>query len=143
MLKRHPECIIVELTDVDVEPLEGLPPNHIPITPKRTDRPIQVTVPGKKEKVDVYRIHFPLVPCYSYTAHKSQGKTLSNAVVDLVPITRSIDIEFSYVPLSRVRRLDDLTVLRPFDPSVLKVPVNEGCAAMMEEFKARDLCKDM
>ena len=29
-----------------------------------------------------------------------------------------IGIEFAYVPLSRVRRLVDLTILRMFDPSV-------------------------
>ena len=82
----------------------------------------------------------------SRSAHKSQGQTLSKAIVDLVPVhgkTGGIGIEFAYVPLSRVRRLEDLTILRPFDPSVLKTPVNEGCAAMMDEFKKRDLAKDL
>ena len=52
-------------------------------------------------------------------------------------------IEDAYVPLSQVRRLEDLTVLRTFDPSVLKAQVDEDCDAMMKDFKARDLCKDM
>jgi hypothetical protein len=76
--------------------------------------------------------------------------TLGKAIVDLVPQTRKgrrkpdpVGIEFAYVPLSRVRRLVDLTILRMFDPSVLKVQVNAGCKAMMEEFRARDKCKDM
>ena len=100
--------------------------------------------------VTVKRRHFPLVPRFSVTSHKSQGMTLDRAIVDLVPPIRkgrskpnSVGIEFAYVPLSRVRRLEDLTILRPFDPSILKVPVNKGCYAMMEEFRARDLCKDM
>ena len=147
-LKHPPECIIVELDDVNVEPLEGLPANHIPITMKKSNGPISVTVGkttcGKDKKVNVYREHFPLVPSFSYTAHKSQGKTLPKVVVDLIPHTKNpVKIEFAYVPLSRVRRLDDLTVLRAFNPNVMKAQVNQGCAAMMEEFKARDLCKDM
>ncbi len=54
-----------------------------------------------------------------------------------------IEINFSYVPLSRVRTLNDLTILQPFDPSILKARVNKDCAAMMDEFKARDVCRDM
>ena len=143
-LEHHPEYIIVELDDVDIKPLDGLPPNHVPITPVK--KSFSVNVPGKNEKVSVNRTHFPLVPRFSCTAHKSQGQTLSKAIVDLVPVhgkTGGIGIEFAYVPLSRVRRLEDLTILRPFDPSVLKTPVNEGCAAMMDEFKKRDLAKDL
>jgi hypothetical protein len=148
-LKHPPDCIIVELDDISVEPLEGLPANHIPITMKKGNRPISVTVgkttAGKDKKVNVYREHFPLVPSFSYTAHKSQGKTLPKVVVDLIPnnTKNRVKIEFAYVPLSRVRRLEDLAVLRPFNASVLKAQVNQGCAAMMEEFKRRDICKDM
>ena len=144
-LDHQPDYVVVELDDVDVKPLDGLPPNHIPIAPMKKNFSVQV--PGKKkEKVSINRSHFPLVPRFSCTAHKSQGQTLSKAIVDLVPVhgkTGNIGIEFAYVPLSRVRRLDDLTILRPFDPSILKAPVNEGCAAMMEYFKKHDLAKDL
>ena len=140
-LKQHPDYIIVELNDITVKPLDGLPPNHVPFVPIK--KSFSVYMPGKQKKVNVNRTHFPLVPRFSCTAHKSQGQTLSKAIVDLVPLTKGIGIEFSYVPLSRVRRLEDLTILRPFDPSILKAKVKEGCAAMMEEFKARDKCKDM
>jgi ATP-dependent exoDNAse (exonuclease V) alpha subunit len=115
----------------------------------KSKRPIQVTVgqtaAGKPKKVNVTREHFPLVPSFSYTAHKSQGKTLPKVVVDLRPTNtkNKVKIEFAYVPLSRVRRLEDLNILRPFNPCVLKAQVNQGCAAMMEEFKARDLCKNL
>ena len=141
-LEEHPDYIIVELDDINVEPLHGLPPNHIPIVPVK--KSFSVHMPGRKKAVNVNRNHFPLVPHYSCTAHKSQGKTLSKAIVDLVPLkTKGIGIEFAYVPLSRVRRLEDLTILRPFHPFILNAKVNQGCAAMMEEFKQRDLCKDM
>ena len=140
-LEQQPEYIIVELDDIDVKPLDGLPLNHIPILPMKKD--FKVSMPGKQKKVSVNRVHFPLVPLFSCTAHKSQGKTLSKAIVDLVPTRKPKGIEFSYVPLSRVRKLEDLSILRPFPPSVIKAKVNEACAAMMKEFKARDLCKDM
>ena len=140
-LEHMPEYIIVELDDISVEPLDGLPPNCIPIEPM--DSSFQVEMPGKQKKVSISRSHFPLVPRLSCTAHKSQGQTLDKAIVDLVPEFTPSGIEFAYVPLSRVRTLDDLTILRPFDPSVLKMQVNEACAAMMEEYKERDLCKHM
>ena len=105
-----------------------------------------VTLKGKRKPINIKRRHFPLVPRFSCTAHKSQGQTLSKAVVDLVrpkEMKGAVEINFAYVPLSRVRTMKDLTILRPFDASVLKADVNEGCAAMMEEFKARDKCRDM
>lgn len=141
-LESPPDHIIVELEGINVRPLEGLPPNHVPIT--RISQGFQVRLPSVKNAKNVNRCHFPLVPRYSCTAHKSQGQTLNRAVVDLTPVTdKQVGIEFAYVPLSRVRRLEDLTILRPFDPSILMVDVNDGCKAMMEEFKRRDLCKDM
>ena len=140
-LEEHPDYIIVELDDINVKPLDGLPLNHIPIVPKK--KSFSVYMPGKQKDVSVNRTHFPLVPRFSCTAHKSQGKTLSKAIVDLVPLKRGVGIEFAYVPLSRVRRLADLTILRPFNPSILRAKVNKGCAAMMEEFRRRDLCRDI
>ena len=53
----------------------------------------------------------------------------------------NIDISFAYVPLDRVRSLSDVTMLRPFDISVLMKPVNADCADMMEDFRNRNLCK--
>ena len=141
------DYIIVEFDDIKVKPLPGLVLNHIPITPQKTEFSVYV---GNSKSVSVNRLHFPLVPRFSMTSHKSQGATLSKAIVDLVPPIRQgkrkpdpIGIEFAYVPLSRVRRLVDLTILRMFDPSVLKVQVRKSCFAMMEEFRARDKCKDM
>ena len=141
-LQHTPDCVVVELDDVNVRPLDGLPPNHVPIVTQRGSFQIYM---GRKESISVNRRHFPLVPRFSCTAHKSQGQTLSKAIVDLVPQPgiKSVGIEHAYVPLSRVRRLQDLTILRTFDPSILKAQVNEDCAAMMEEFKAKDICKGM
>ena len=139
-----PDCIVVELDDITMKPLDGLEPNHVPIFPKKGN--FKVKIRGRDNTISINRTHFPLVPRFSCTAHKSQGQTLTKAIVDLVLQTGKkgeMEINFAYVPLSRVRRLQDLTILRPFDPSILRAKVNEGCVAMMEEFKARDACRDM
>ena len=94
------------------------------------------------------RKHFPIVPRFSVTAHKSQGLTLEKAIVDLVPNPKyrgtQQEVSFAYVPLSRVRRLEDLTILREFPASVILNPrEDEGRRLMMQQFKEMDLCKDM
>ncbi|CAF4193097.1 unnamed protein product [Rotaria sp. Silwood2] len=42
------------------------------------------------------------------TTHKSQGQTLNKIIVDLVTPPGSVEVASIYVPLSRVKRLDDL-----------------------------------
>ena len=138
------DFIVVELDDITVKPLRGLDPNHIPIFPMKKN--FSVSVKGRKNKFSVNRCHFPIVPRFACTAHKSQGMTLDKAIVDLVPqpnLKSPIDINFAYVPLSRVRRLEDLVILRPSDANVIKVKPNPACLAMMEHFKTMDKCKDM
>ena len=142
-LKYAPDYVIVEVDDVHMTPLEGLQPNHVPIFPLK--KSFGVRMKGKKKDMNVNREHFPLVPRFSCTAHKSQGQTLSKAIVDLVPQPGRkgpVQINFAYVPLSRVRTLKDLTILRSFNPEVLRAKIDKGCVDMLEEFKQRDECKD-
>ena len=76
-----------------------------------------------------------------------RDKLLGKAIIDLVPNPKfkgRLDVSFAYVPLSRVRRHEDLTILREFPVSViLNLEENAARKAMMEEFKERDLCKGM
>ena len=143
-LDNMPDCVIVEVDDVNMNPLHGLAANHVPIFPKA--KSFEVKIPGRKEKIKINRKHFPLVPRFACTAHKSQGQTLTKAIIDLVipeGNKGAVEINFSYVPLSRVRALKDLTILRPFDRSILEAPINEGCVSMMNEFTLQDECRDM
>ena len=55
------------------------------------------------------------------TTHKSQGQTIAKIIVDLVTPPGPIEVASVYVPLSRVKRLDDLLVVRPFEFSSLQV----------------------
>ena len=138
------DCIIVEMEGVTVRPLDGLDRNLIPIYPDKGE--FEVSTKGTEDKVRVNTHHFPIVPRFSCTNHKAQGQTLDKAIVDLVKPEkhRGNDLSFAYVPLSRVRRLEDLTILRDFDPKFIKdlrpVP---GCIEMIEHFKTMDLAKDL
>ena len=58
------------------------------------------------------RMQIPLIPAFAMTAHKSQGQTLNKAIIDLDSCRGS---EAPYVMASRVRSINDLLILRPFD----------------------------
>ena len=145
------DCVITELEDVSARPPRGLQPNHIPIFPQDGNFDVLLKKRnrnGKRKKVKVIRKQFPIVPRFSITGHKSQGATLTKAIIDLVPNPknngRQEEVSFPYVPLSRVRRLEDLTILREFPASVILNPKeNEGRKRMMTHFKEIDLCKGM
>ena len=80
--------------------------------------------------ITIKRKALPLVPAYSMTTHKSQGQTIAKIIVDLVTPPGPIEVASVYVPLSRVKRLDDLLVVRPFEFSSLQV---RPSVAQMEE----------
>ncbi|CAF1281016.1 unnamed protein product [Adineta ricciae] len=73
-----------------------------------------------------------LVPAYSITIHKSQGQTLNKVVIDLKLPKDTDDIAAVYVPLSRVKRLDDLIILRHFDYKVLVTKPTKSQFAEMQ-----------
>ncbi len=55
------------------------------------------------------------------TTYRAQGLTMGKIVVDLqLPPTAS-QVASIYVPLSRVKRVEDLAILRPFDMKVLQI----------------------
>jgi ATP-dependent exoDNAse (exonuclease V) alpha subunit len=70
---------------------------------------------------------FPLRLAWAVTIHKSQGKTYSQAIVDLGQ--RSFAPGQTYVALSRISTLDGLYLSRPLRPS--DVIVDEHVARFM------------
>ena len=63
--------------------------------------------------IQVIREQYPLVPAEAYTIHKSQGSTLENVTVVLVPrMTRQL----IYVAFSRAKTLNGLYILGKFNP---------------------------
>ena len=139
-----PQFVVVHFEDANLKPLQGLPPNHVPIFPRNNGN-FSIKKKGMQKRLSVSRRQFPLEPGYCCTSHKSQGQTLQKVLIDLVPAkgTKTIDTSFAYVPLSRVRTLDDVMILRPFDPSVISKQPSKDLKAMMDNFKERDICKDL
>ena len=83
-------------------------------------------------KISIKRRALPLIPAYSMTTHKSQGQTLGKVIVDLVMPPGPTEVASVYVPLSRVKRLDDLLILRPFEFATLQV---KPSTAQLDELK--------
>jgi len=144
----QPKYALVEFSKCKVDSaLATLKPKTIPIfvseqtfsfdldelLPRATSKAAKIT--KRSTKVTVKRRALPLVPAYSITTHKSQGQTLSKIIVDLVIPPGQVELASIYVPLSRVKRLQDLIILRPFEQQVLQLKPNN---AQLEELKRLD-----
>ena len=135
------DYIIIEVPDASISDLDGLSKNHILIFRCKGS----FVLKQNNDNVTIKGDHFPIVPAFSCTAHKSQGQTLRKIIIDLVPLKgmKSIDTSFAYVPLSRVCTLQYLNILRAFNSNVLTMGMNTDCSEMMKYFEQRDLCKDI
>ncbi|CAF1541612.1 unnamed protein product [Rotaria sordida] len=89
----------------------------------------------KTTKLTVKRKALPLISPYSMTTHKSQGQTLDKIIVDLVMPPGPLKLASVYVPLSRVKRLDGLLIIRPFEFATLQV---KPSTAQIEKLKIVD-----
>lgn len=87
---------------------------------------------NQKAILSIKRRALPLVPAYCITTHKSQGQTLNKVVIDLKLPHETDDIAAVYVPLSRVKRLTDLVILRPFDYKILLIKPSKSQVTEME-----------
>ena len=72
--------------------------------------------------VTIRRTQVPLVPAFAMTAHRAQGQTLSNVIVDLQSCRGS---ESPYVMLSRVTSLKGLLILRTFERKKISCNMSE------------------
>ena len=139
---RRPIYALIEITKSKIEcKLDGLQKKLIPIPlVEQTFRVDIVDILPKdknpkssqKTVLSIKRSALPLVPAYCITTHKSQGQTLNKVVIDLKLPNKTDDIAAVYVPLSRVKRLVDLAILRLFDYKVLLMKPNKSQAAEME-----------
>ncbi|CAF3822952.1 unnamed protein product [Rotaria sp. Silwood1] len=121
--------------------LEQLQPNLVPIPLMEQTFRIDIADVLPKDKkpksnrkaiLSIKRRALPLVPAYCITTHKSQGQTLNNVVIDLKLPNETDDIAAIYVPLSRVKRLADLVILRHFDYKVLLIKPSKSQLAEIE-----------
>ncbi|KAJ7938084.1 hypothetical protein B0H13DRAFT_2398387 [Mycena leptocephala] len=88
--------------------------------------------PHSNKSVTVKRTQLPILPGFAMTAHKAQGKTIPNCVVNL---TGCRGTESPYVMLSRVTALSGLVILTPFPKSTICCHRSEDTRA---EFRRLD-----
>ncbi|CAF1468535.1 unnamed protein product [Adineta ricciae] len=139
---RRPIYALIEMTKSKIEcKLQDLGPKLIPIPlVEQTFRVDVADILPKDKKpksnqktvLSIKRSALPLVSAYCITTHKSQGQTLNKVVVDLKLPNETEDIAAVYVPSSRVKRLGDLAILRPFDYKVLLMKPNKSQVAEIE-----------
>ncbi|CAF2787854.1 unnamed protein product [Rotaria sp. Silwood2] len=99
----QPKYALVEFTGYKLDStLAELQSKIVPITTTKAAK-----INKKTTKLSVKRRALPLIPAYSMTTHKSQGQTLGKIIVDLVMPPGPLEVASVYVPLSRVKRLDD------------------------------------
>lgn len=131
---KKPVFILVEFNNtIKLPNMEGLPPRIVPIPLDEQDFYVDISKIFPSEikknnltipKLKVKRKQFPLIPSYAYTSHKSQGQTLTKSVVDLQfpPPPFGKEIASTYVPLTRVKKMEDLAFFRDFPLSSLSGP---------------------
>jgi hypothetical protein len=138
----RPLYALVEIAKSKIEcNLEQLQPKLVPIPLMEQTFRIDIADVLPKDKkpksnrkavLSVKRRALPLVPAYCFTTHKSQGQTLNKVVIDLKLPNETDDIAAVYVPLSRVKRLTDLIILRHFDYKVLLIKPSKSQLAEIE-----------
>jgi ATP-dependent exoDNAse (exonuclease V) alpha subunit len=78
---------------------------------------------GRKipQVIQVTRTQLPIAPAFAITTYRAQGLTMNKIVVDLLVPLGTLQVASVYVPLGRVKRAEDIAILRPFDIKVLQV----------------------
>ena len=78
---------------------------------------------GRKspDMIHVTRTQLPIVPAFAITTYEAQELTIGKIVVNLQLAPTASQVASTYVPLSRVKRAEDLAILRPFDMKILQI----------------------
>ena len=135
---RKPLYALVEMNSSQVETnVDGLQSKLIPISLVKKEFSISIKQllgplleqrSGRKapDTIDVTRTQLPIVPSFEITTYKAQGLTMEKIVVDLQLSPTASQVASTYVPLSRIKRAEDLAILRPFDMKVLQIRLSPG-----------------
>lgn len=110
--KRYALSCVVEAPDTTPGIIPGLPDHHVVALTDTVSMAFEH--PHSRKTMTVKRTQLPILPGFAMTAHKAQGKTLPNCIVNL---TGCQGTEAPYVMLSRVTSLEGLVILTPFSKS--------------------------
>ena len=89
----------------------------------------------REQSVWVNRLQPPLLPAYVYTDYKAQGRSLDFAIVDPESARSQQGV---YVMLSRVRTLEGLAILHPFQVRKVEERVSEEIRTELERLEFED-----
>lgn len=121
-LEYIPAYILVKMNSTKVPVLEGLEQGVLPIVP--LERTFNILRQGREQAV--IRRQLPLTTSYAFTDYRSQGQTISAAVIDIGTPPTGVLTPFNlYVSLSRSRGRDTIRLLRDFDERLLTTHPNE------------------
>ena len=107
---RHAISCQINAPSTTAPTLPDLPPQHVVALQDTVD--MRFVHPHSHKSCTIKRTQVPIVPAFAMTAHKSQGQTMQQAIIDLQSCHGT---ESPYVMLSRVTSLEGLAILRPFD----------------------------
>lgn len=106
---RYAHSCVVLLPDSGEHTLSNLSLGEVPILEDTCA--MTFTNPHSHKRCSIKRTQLPIVPAFAITAHKSQGKSLPTAIVDIQSCRGTEPV---YVMLSRVTSIERLRILRPF-----------------------------
>ena len=92
----------------------------------------------KYPQLAVKRHQLPLAPAFSWTAHTAQGQTLPAAIVDMQIGTGTSPMS-SYVAFTRVKKMEDLLIFRPFDLDLFNQGNLEGPELLLKILRGENI----
>lgn len=130
---KPPKFVVIELLNNEPGSYEQLPPKHVPIYPiKRKCKYTCKTRDGSEITHEFQRIQLPITPAFALTEFKCQGTTLKKIIVDLEGGKIGAGV---YVMLSRVKKLEDIVILRPFNQTKLNIKIDPDLKKEIERLK--------
>lgn len=87
-LTHLPIYILVRLERTRLSKLSGLEDNIIPIEPLTSSMDVEKLTTRGRMNVSIRRTQYPLAGAYAFTDHQSQGQTINQAIIDIVPPPR-------------------------------------------------------
>jgi hypothetical protein len=118
--ERHLRSCVVEINDACLDPMPHLSVQNYPIISDTTK--ISYTHPFSKRSCSFARTQVPIVPAYAITAHRAQGQSMEQIIVDLESCQGT---EAPYVMISRATSLDGLLILRPFQQKKISCALSQ------------------
>jgi hypothetical protein len=126
-LTRLPTYILVKLDRTRANTLPGLSEGVIPIVPASKGYYIPMSIVQKDGHVEqvkrsVQHLQYPITPAYAFTDYRSQGETISAAIIDIAdpPTSCKLNSANLYVALSRFPGRDSIRILQDFNQAILK-----------------------